>query len=102
MIIRKDLEFDDFDKEIEEQGDLIRKTIKSGFIGAGIGALIGGAGGVYVGESLNDYIEVLKQAPATIKYAVDIGCGLVGAVTVATIGGSVSQYPTLYKIFKRR
>ena len=93
--------FKNFDRDFDEQFSTTKKTVKAGFIGAGLGLAAGIAGGIYLGESINDYVEVLKQAPATIQYAVDavsaVVCGGVGA----SIGGAIAQVPGMYKLFKK-
>jgi len=92
---------DDHIGNFDEKFSTAKKTIKAGFIGAGVGFAVGAVGGIYLGESINDYVEVLKQAPVAIKYAVDgasaIICGGVGA----SIGGSLAQIPGMYKLLKK-
>ena len=88
---------DHFDREFEGT----KRAVKSMFIGIGLGFAAGVAGGIYLGQSFNDYFEVLKQAPPAIRYAVDAGsafaCGSVGA----GIGGIIPQLRLMYRLFKK-
>ena len=89
--------FGDLDKQFRDT----KKTIKAGFIGAGIGFAAGASGGIYLGESVNEYVEVLKQAPVAIRYAVDGVFTIVVGGVGAGIGRTIAQLPGMYKIFKR-
>ncbi len=90
-----------FDRDSDEKFSTAKKTIKVGFIGAGFGCAVGIAGGIFLGESINDYFEVLKQAPTAIQYGVDtiaaVICGEVGV----SIGGTIALLPRMYKLFKK-
>lgn len=74
----------------EEKPSCLESVIYGATIGCVVGAVAGAVGGVWVGNSANEYFEVLKQAPKTIKYAADViiasGCGIFGASLGATIG----------------
>lgn len=73
--------------------------IKSGLKGAGIGLFAGVIGGIFLGESLNDYFDALKQAPAVIQYAVDITSSFICGEIGAGIGAAIGQAPGSYKLF---
>ena len=91
---------DDHFKKSDEKFLIMKKTVKAGFIGAGVGLVAGAIPGIYVGESINDYVEVFKQAPAAIQYAVDLASAtLVGGIGAA-IGGSLAMIPGMYKHWK--
>jgi len=94
--------FGNFGKQSEitkiVKAETINRIVKVGLIGGAIGLTAGIAGGVYVGESINDYVEFLKQAHPVVQYAVDaasaVACGVVGA----RIGRSIAQLPEMYKL----
>lgn len=75
-------------------------SIYTGLIGGGLGIAAGIAAGIYLGESANEYIEVLKHAPPAIQYTVNgisaVTCGGIGAAT----GNIIAQIPFIYKFFK--
>lgn len=102
MLKRKSIsdDFENFDRDFDKQFSTLKKTAKKGFIGGGVGFIVGAVGGVWLGESINDYVEFLKQAPIAIQYAVDfgsaVGCGGIGA----GIGASLAQAKGLYKLLK--
>ncbi|MBI4919337.1 hypothetical protein HY837_05360 [archaeon] len=82
---------------IDKHFNNVRSTVKAGFIGAGVGI----AGGIYLGESINDYVEALKQAPTAIRYAVDAGSAIVCGSVGAGIGATIGQLPGMYRMFKQ-
>jgi len=92
-----DNHFEDFDESFK----LVKKTTKAGFIGAGLGLVAGIAGGIYVGESINGYAEILKQAPHAVQYGVDGICAVVGGSFIAGIGAFVAQIPGIYRLSQR-
>ena len=74
--------------------------IKNTIIGAGIGGVLGAAGGIFGGEALNSGIEYLAQAPTALQYTVDVVGGVAGGVVGASIGGTIAQAGKLYKWVK--
>ncbi|MFH1174840.1 MAG: hypothetical protein V1725_06920 [archaeon] len=62
------------------------KSIVAAVATMGVCGLAGLVGGWYVGDALNDYVTVLKEAPGAIHYAVDIGCSLVGGSVGIGVG----------------
>lgn len=91
-----DNRFDNFDKDFRT----MKRTVGAAFVGAGIGFVAGATGGVFVGEALNDYAEVLKEAPKALQYAVDVGSALVCGFVGAGIGGTIAKIPGMYKFIK--
>ncbi|MBI5064726.1 hypothetical protein HZA97_00690 [Candidatus Woesearchaeota archaeon] len=85
---------------IDKHFNNVRSTVKAGFIGAGVGLVVGIAGGIYLGESINDYVEALKQAPKAIQYAVDAGSAFLCGSAGAGVGAAIGQLPGLYRMFK--
>lgn len=76
-------------------------SMKVAFICGGIGLVVGIAGGVYLGEAINEHVEVFKQVPAMTRYGIDVAfAGLFGGFG-ASIGASISQTSRFYKIFNR-
>lgn len=92
-----DDEFENFDESFSNA----KKGVKAGCIGAGVGFVVGAVGGIYLGESINDYVEVLKQAPAAIQYGVDVASALVCGGVGASIVGALAQIPSKYKMSKK-
>jgi hypothetical protein len=92
---------DDHFEDFEATGRSLKRTMKAGDLGFGAGFVAGVVGGIFLGESINDYFEVLKQAPIAIHYAVDaasaVVCGVVGAGTA----GTIALLPGVYKHIKR-
>ena len=91
-----DNHFDRFDKTQKN----MTNTVKTGLIGGAIGFVVGAVGGVYLGESLNEYITVLNQAPEAIQYAVDLVCGGVVGSAGAGLVSTIVSMPKMYKTFK--
>lgn len=92
---------DDHLGNFDDQFNTTKRTVKAGFIGVGVGLVAGVVGGIYLGESINDYVEVLKQAPTGIQYAVDGVSAIVVGSVGAGICGTIAQLPGIYKIFKK-
>jgi hypothetical protein len=80
----------DFNRDLDEQFKTRRKNMKTGLIYVGVGLVAGVAGGIYFGERVNDCVEVLKQAPTTIQYAVNASLGVGGGGIGAGIGGIIT------------
>lgn len=90
------IEDDDFDKRFEDT----KRTIRAGLVGAGIGFVAGAVGGFYLGGEMSDYFEILRQAPTSIKYTVNISLAFVCGGLGAGFGGVVAQIPRTYGLFK--
>jgi len=77
----------------DEQFNSLKNPVKEKFINIYTGFFIGMVGGLYLGEFFNNHLDILKQAPETIKDIVDLTsmyiCGRFGA-----------KLPWVYKIFK--
>ena len=77
------------------------KTIKKGCIAAGVGAVIGAAGGLYFGITLNDYVDALKDAPVVIRGVVD-GASMIAGGWIGAYGGALSvQLTYAVRTFRR-
>ena len=82
-----------FTDGFEEMGRSLKRTLVSMVIGGVAGAVAG----VFIGEKVNDYFEILKQAPTAIQYGIDgvfaLSCGTMGGAVV----GAASHMYSLYK-----
>jgi len=85
----------------EDEFTTIQKMQKRAIVGAGIGTVVGIAGGIYLAENINDYAESLKQAPQAIRYGLDAALAIVGGGVCGSFGGVIAQLPGLYKFFKK-
>lgn len=98
------MSLDDLDghlrERMEEGSRTMTKAVKGTWIAAGIGAIVGAVGGLWLGNSINDYFDVLKNAPAAIRYAVDGACMLgVGGGGASLLGGLKAAFE-VYKMHR--
>ena len=88
----RSFDLSDFEKDIR----VIDRAVRRAAIGAKIGFVAGAVGGVFLGESINDYVEALSQTSYTIQYAVDalsaVACGLLAAPVVGGIAALFDPY----------
>lgn len=86
------------DLNFEDTLKISNQTFKCTLVGVSVGLIAGVVGGVVLGESVNNYVELLNQAPKAIQYVVDIGCAVVGGGAGVFVGGVIGQIPSVYKI----
>jgi len=88
----------------DEQSQPIERVARRGsrnyVIGAGLGFILGAVIGIAAGESLNEYIGFLKEAPRTFQYAVDGGLALICGFTGTCIGSSLGNLFTIRSAYK--
>jgi len=92
---------DRLEGRIRSQEETITRMLGRTAIAAGVGFLVGAAAGVYVGESLNDYIPVLREAPPALQYAVDAGTAFVCGSVGSGVFGVVSQFYGFMRVTRR-
>ena len=86
---------EDFTDGFEAMGRSLKRTLVSMVLGG----IVGIAGGIFVGEKINDYFEILKQAPSVIQYGVDglcsVSCGIIGGAVAGTASHMYAIYRTM-------
>jgi len=82
--------------------EILKRMTLAGLIGGGIGIVVGFPTGRYLGEFINNNVELFRNTPREIQNYVNIASILIGVGVSGTIGASIAQIPRIYKIFKKR
>jgi len=80
-------------EHIERYGgqEMFSRELGYAIFGGAIGIVSGGIGGIYLGEALNDYVDVLRESSRVVQYGLDVLTASAGVALGGVIGKNLGR-----------